>query len=208
MTSWLGVALLPRADHLRAAIGVQREVGGDRPLTPELRIGGNLPHVTVAQGPFTDSLLPERELAAVAGAAGLPAEIALACRGIIHRPGGWVFLALQRTPVLEKLQAAVLDTLAPHLDREAIAASPHTADLTDAERAAFHRYGYRYTGDAYAPHITLGRTEEEAAREAVRTAPERTVLAGTWVFDRLSLYAMGDSGAHAHTLAELPLDRA
>ncbi|MEW1762286.1 hypothetical protein AB0393_38015 [Streptomyces cyaneofuscatus] len=62
-TRWLGIALLPRADHTRAAVRLQQSLGGDRPLQPPLSEDGNLSHLTVFQGPFQDSLGPERELA-------------------------------------------------------------------------------------------------------------------------------------------------
>lgn len=110
MTRWLGVALLPRADHLRNAIRVQREVAGD-------------------------------------------------------------------------------------------------AAFTEGERASYARYGYRYTGEAYAPHITLGCTDEDAAQELVRVAGERSSVPGSWIFDRLSFYVMGEHGAHAQTLVERELKR-
>ena len=79
------------------------------------------------------------------------------------------------------------------------------ARFTDDERASYKKYGYRYTGDAYAPHMTLGRAPEDVALDLVRTASQRVVLPKEWVFDRLSVYVMGQHGAHAETLFERPL---
>ncbi|MET9094237.1 2'-5' RNA ligase family protein [Streptomyces cyaneofuscatus] len=205
MTRWLGVALLPRADHTRAAIRLQQSLGGDQPLQPPLSEDGNLPHLTVFQGPFEDSLDPERELARIKGALSLPDQLSLASVGIVHQPTGWLFMSVERPALLEKLQEVVLDGLAPRLDRQAFDTSKDISRFTDAERASFARYGYRYTGEAYAPHITLGRTDEATALELVRTAPERTRVPAEWIFDRLSFYVMGEHGAHAEKLAELPV---
>ena len=92
------------------------------------------------------------------------------------------------------------------LDRASFDGTKDLSRFTDNERASYQRYGYRYTGDAYAPHMTLGRAPEEVALDLVRTAPERVVaLPKEWVFDRLSVYVMGQHGAHAETLLERPL---
>ncbi|MFG2630573.1 2'-5' RNA ligase family protein [Streptomyces sp. NPDC048473] len=205
MTRWLGVALLPRADHTRSAIRLQKSLGGDRPLQPPLSEEGNLPHLTVFQGPFGDALAPERELASISASVSLPKELSLASVGIIHQPTGWLFMSVERPVLLQKLQEAVLDRLAPHLDREAFDTSKDMSRFTETERASFAQYGYRYTGDAYAPHITLGRTDEDVALELVRSAPERTHVPAEWTFDRLSFYVMGEHGAHAEKVVELPL---
>lgn len=203
MTRRLGVALLPRPDHMRSAVRAQRDVGGGQVLRPPLALAGNLPHLTIFQGPFTDAVEPERELKRVIRSAGLPREVRLAFTGIVHQPIGWVFLTLERPPLLENLQATTLSHLTPHLDRDAFKASEDT--YTEAERASATAYGYRYTGDAYLPHITLGRAEEQTARELTSSAPARTRLPSLWVFDRMSFYVMGEHGAHAQTLALAPL---
>ncbi|MFF4601868.1 2'-5' RNA ligase family protein [Streptomyces sp. NPDC001339] len=206
MTRWLGIALLPSADHQRAAIRLQEKIGGGHQLRPTLTKDGNLPHVTVFQGPFTDALDPEAELAKVAGSVALPGEVQLAATGIVYQPTGWVFLSLERPPLLEGLQQAALHILDAYLAREAFDTAKDTSRFSDSERASFARYGYRYTGDAYAPHITLGRAEEHIAQDLVRTASERVSVQPEWTFDRLSFYVMGEHGAHAETLAERTLD--
>ncbi|MFE4020272.1 2'-5' RNA ligase family protein [Streptomyces sp. NPDC059101] len=205
MTRWLGIALLPDAAHLKAAIGLQRELGGEHPLRPPLTPDGNLPHVTVFQGPFTDALDPKTELEKLGDSVPLPGALRLAARGIVYQPTGWVFLSLERPGLLMSLQEAALAALDGRLDREAFDRTKDTSRFSEPERASFARYGYRYTGEAYAPHITLGRAEEDVARELVRTAPERAAVPAEWVFDRLSFYVMGEHGAHAETLAERPL---
>ncbi|MFE1765749.1 2'-5' RNA ligase family protein [Streptomyces angustmyceticus] len=207
MTSWLGVALLPSADHMLSAVQLQEKIGGEHRLHPTLTVDGNLPHVTVFQGPFTDSLDPEAELGKIGGSTRLPKEIRLATVGVVYQPTGWVFLSLENPPLLHRLQQATLEALESHLDREAFDTAKDTSHFSQSERASFAQYGYRYTGDAYAPHITLGRAEERIAQNVVRAAPERTHVPAQWAFDRLSFYVMGEHGAHAQTLAERALDR-
>ncbi|MFF8274715.1 hypothetical protein ACF05T_01165 [Streptomyces lateritius] len=200
MTRWLGIALLPNAEHQDAAIRLQREVGGGQTLRPPLSQDGNLPHMTVFQGPFLDSLDTEAALEHVVRAAGMPERADIPSTGIVYQPTGWVFLALRRLPLLEQVQKVALEALSPHLDRSAFDASKDVSLFSDSERESLSRYGYRYTGDAYAPHITLGRAEESVAREMVQSVPGRVDVPETWVFDRFSFYVMGEHGAHAETL--------
>jgi hypothetical protein len=155
MTRWLGVALLPRADHLSAAVQLQQDMGGDVALQPPLHPDGNLPHVTVFQGPFTDSLDPARALELIGASAdkvGLEGEVLLSSTGVVYQPTGWLFLALERPPLLEALQEAALAALEPHLDRASFDGDKDISRFTESERASYRRYGYRYTGEAYAPH--------------------------------------------------------
>lgn len=205
MTRWLGIALLPSAGHRTTAIHLQREVGGDHVLRPPLSPEGNLPHVTVFQGPFLDSLDPAAELDRIVAAVDTPERIVLASHGVVHQPTGWVFLSLERPSLLERIQQATLKVLEPYLDRAAFDPSKDVSRFTPDERESFERYGYRYTGPAYAPHITLGRAEEAVAVELVRSTPERVDVPGTWVFDRFSFYVMGENGAHAEILEERTL---
>ncbi|NJQ01161.1 2'-5' RNA ligase family protein [Streptomyces zingiberis] len=205
MTRWLGVALLPRADHLRAAVRLQQDIGGEVPLRPRLAPDGNLPHVTVFQGPFADSLDPAEALGSIATAvagSGLRGEVSLATTDVIHQPVGWLFLSLERPPLLEALQEAALTVLERHLDRASFRRARDTSRFSDEERASYERYGYRYTGTAYAPHVTLGRAAEHTVLELARTARDRAGLPKELVFDRLSFYVMGEQGAHAKTLLE------
>ncbi|WP_234425887.1 2'-5' RNA ligase family protein [Streptomyces kebangsaanensis] len=187
---------------------LQRRVGADLALEPPLSEDGNLPHVTLFQGPFSDSLAPTEVLADIAASAaglGLPGELPLSSPGVVYQPTGWLFLALERPALLSALQESVVAVLDPYLDRTAFDTDKDVSRFTDDERISYQKYGYRYVGDAYAPHMTLGRAPEAVALELVRTARERVEPTGTWIFDRLSFYVMGQHGAHAERLAETPL---
>ncbi|MFJ7416747.1 hypothetical protein ACIQWZ_39050 [Streptomyces sp. NPDC098077] len=127
MTRWLGVALLPSADHTRAAIRLQGSLSGDVPLQPPLSEHGNLPHLTVFQGPFQEDVDPGRELASIGAALSLPERLSLASVGIVHQPTGWLFMSVERPALLEQLQEVVLDVVARSLDRQAFGTTPEDA---------------------------------------------------------------------------------
>ncbi|MEU2021866.1 2'-5' RNA ligase family protein [Streptomyces sp. NPDC016469] len=206
MTRRLGIALLPCPDHTRAAVRLQQDLGAaGEPLRPVLSEDGNLPHLTVFQGWLDDGLEPGPLLERIAASLSLPAAISLASAGLVHQPTGWLFMSVERPALLGKLQETVIGLVGPHLDRSAFDTAQDMSHFTDAERASYARYGYRYTGEAYTPHLTLGRTDERTALALARTGPGRTAVPGTWTFDRLSCYVMGEHGAHAETLAARPL---
>ncbi|MCX0244426.1 hypothetical protein [Streptomyces drozdowiczii] len=206
MTRRLGIALLPCPEHTRTAIQLQQDLGASgEPLRPVLGEDGNLPHLTVFQGPLDDGLEPGPLLERTAASLSLPAAISLGSAGLVHQPTGWLFMSVERPALLGKLQETVIGLVGPHLDRTAFDAVRDLSHFTEAERASHARYGYRYTGEAYAPHLTLGRTDEETATALARTGPRSVAVPRTWIFDRLSCYVMGEHGAHAETLAVRPL---
>lgn len=209
MTRRLGVALLPCPDHTRTAIRLQRELAGAGDLLrPVLTEDGNLPHLTLFQGWLDDALEPGPALGNIAASMSLPTAMTLASAGIVHQPTGWIFMSVERTALLHKLQETVTGLLEPHLDRAAFDTAQDMSRFTDDERASYARYGYRYTGEAYTPHLTLGRTDEDTALALVRSASTHPGIPAAWTFDRLSFYVMGEHGAHAEKLHELPLTAA
>lgn len=210
MTYWLGMALVPRADYIDAAVALQRRVGAGEQLVPELSAAGNLPHVTVYQGPLQDSVDLEEILAALKGDLGLTSPITVSATEILYLPTGWIFLGLERAAVLEKLQVAALAALEGGIDRAAIENSTEAEGYAGAARENFYRYGYRFVGEAFLPHITLGRLEGEsfAAMEAMASSPVGLEAdENDWVFDRMTFYEIGDHGAHAVKLAEVRLGK-
>ncbi|MQY14403.1 hypothetical protein SRB5_45700 [Streptomyces sp. RB5] len=204
MTRWLGIALLPRTEDLLTAIRIQSDLSHEHLLQPALSCDGCLPHVTLFQGPFVEALDIKQVLSDITHSLVLPDLLCLDFQLIEYRPVGWLFLTLSRPALLEQLQEAAIATLTPYLDRSALRSSTDDLHCTEAERASSKAHGYRYTGMAFRPHITLGRTSEETALDLVQHASERVTTPPTWTFDRLSLYAMGKDGAHSAILAEIP----
>lgn len=210
MTYWLGMALVPRADYIDAAIALQRRVGAGAHLEPVLSAEGNLPHVTVYQGPLYDSVDLEKILTALKADLGLASPISVAATEILYLPTGWIFLELERAAVLENLQVAALTALEGGIDRAAIDNSTEAAGYAGLARENFHRYGYRFVGEAFLPHITLGRLAGDsfAAMEAMASSPVGLrPEENDWVFDRMTFYEIGDHGSHAAKVAEVRLGK-
>jgi 2'-5' RNA ligase len=188
MDQRLGIALLPRADHLRLVIRLQREmrraVAHPDGLRPALSVDGNLPHLTLLQGSFSDSvpLVPLSALQGIVRSVALPSPLLLDSTGVRCHEGGWVFVSLARTPLLDAAQDAAVSACG-------------TATI-----------GSRYLCGAYEPHITLARAADQpTARQLAKAVGECVPLPRAWAFDRLSVYLVGESGAHSTTLASVPL---
>jgi hypothetical protein len=208
MAEFLGIALLPRGDYLDLAIRLQRSMGDGHSLRPRLTQAGNLPHVTLMQGPFHEGMNHREILESIGNLTTLRGEVSAPSRGVAYQPKGWVFLNLVKTPALEEYQKACLTTVGPHMDLSAVDWDKDVSSYTRDETESYMTYGYRYVGAAFSPHITLGRTDEEGAKSLASVAAAGGLGSGDWVFDRLSFYVMGEEGAHAAQLAVFPLARA
>lgn len=205
MAEFLGVAVLPRIEAMEEVIAIQSGLDTDSSLKPHLSADGNLPHVTLFQGPFKagadflKSLIAIRDLAVPAG------QIGAEGLGVFYQPKGWIFLNLKTTEAFSRLQKAALNVCEPYLDLSAVDRTRDTSGYTSTEKASYDQYGYRYVGTAFRPHITLGHADEHTAMKLVEKARAECVGTGLWLFDRLSFYVMGETGAHAEQLAVLRL---
>jgi 2'-5' RNA ligase len=205
MATFLGIALLPREDDLDRAIDLQQTIGDGNSLQPRLSRGGNLPHVTLLQGPFQEGVNHGEVLKRIIGIVAPQGYVSVSSKGIGYQPKGWVFLNLARTATLEGYQDACLTAIRPHMDLTAVDLDKDISGYTEDERRSYLKYGYRYIGASFSPHITLGRTDEDKAMDLASTAARAGLGSGDWIFDRLSFYVMGEEGAHAGQLAELAL---
>lgn len=197
----VGFALIP--DRVTDLVAAQRDVAARFEVRPTLGLRENLPHVTLLQAWLPADL----DLQGVLDE--LPrAPDTLALGDVSARPTGWVFLDVVRTAALHALHLALLDRLRPVLIPGTPDQASGWATYTATERSTFLRYGSRSVGDAYHPHITLGRNDraERAAlisafRSALRARQIGHELDVRW----LTAYRKGADGCHAQTLAQRPL---
>jgi len=208
MTIWRGVALIPVADDIEAAVALQERLARvhGTALEPALGPTGNLPHVTIYQGPMADTTDSAKILAEIKQEAGLDAPVHTDATSIYHQPVGWIFLGLRTNDRLRQLQDVTMAAVRQHIDHDAVDLSKDESEYTELERLSYREHGYRYIGSAFKPHITLGHTDEVAAREIAAAGAE---AAGerAWTFDRITFYVMGAAGAHSSIVAEESLAR-
>lgn len=208
MTEWLGVALLPTMLDTEVAVKAQAKLRefAKVDLQPRLSYEGNLPHVTLWQGPLMRTTRASTLLSELHATTGIGSTIVLLAAGVRHQPRGWIFLMLERPLRLIEVQDAVLRHLVPNIDVAAIDTSRDMSTYSQSQRESYNRYGYRYVGSDFMPHLTLGRTDEATAERVSSVYGELPESMQHWRFDRLSLYRMGEDGAHAETLAVRQLE--
>ena len=173
---------------------------------PRLGLARNLPHTSIMQCPFFPERLTLDALQRIAGRMEGPLPRA-AFTAVCFKPRNWIFLKYAPTSGLAALQGAALDILRDGVDFAAIERRPSYAGYTALESENYERWGYRYVGEAFAPHITLARLPagaEGLPREIVEDFRER-VAGRSFAFEALAFYEAGEGGAFARELARVPL---
>lgn len=205
-----GLALLPSNEHMDAFIAFQRKAGPSI-SGPRLGKDHNLPHVSIFQSQLdatrlTNSLLDRivedwptgNRNSVVYGKVGR----------LYHQPVDWVFSEIGAA--YEKSMPSSVAPWCADLQKHAIArlkniillseidGTKSFSGYSEQERKAYLRYGYRYVGDAFRPHVTLGRvavpgTKYPAAE--VQSLYAKILSGKTITFDRLAFYIAGEFGA-------------
>lgn len=200
-----GIALLPDAATRRDLVAFQRG-HGSQIAGPSLGTEENLPHMSVLQCHFDDAL--DRDLVLDALVKQLSkSRRPLVMGELVYQPRAWIFAEVRRDPWLVELQGLALELTEHSIDLTMNSTRP-SAEMSPEERTSYLRYGYRYVGPAFMPHITLGRTPDS-----------RTGLAAGLVDDfraaftnrsvpavEVAFYRAGESGAFAERLASRLLD--
>lgn len=199
-----GVALLPGRDVMEHLIRF-RQRHEDAIAGPRLGVDANLPHLSVLQCPFTQDVNADTVVRIVARHARNHGTPVMFDR-VAYQPAGWVFAHVTHDGWLTRLQDVTLQLVGDHIGswRD----DPDTVDELDpAGRASYVKYGYRYVGDAYLPHVTLGRTPPGVTSLPGTVVNEfRNDVAGTgFEFTRAVFYEAGPFGTLSHVIAQCPI---
>jgi 2'-5' RNA ligase len=204
----IGFALIPNRIFLDKLIQFQRDINQKYNFTPSLSLENNLPHITILQGTFADSF--DYDVVALLLSKKLEqGNNTLFFSEIIVKGLGWFFLLCRKDPWLQELHEYACNLLQEQMIvTEAVQTADDLAYLTPIEKHHHLTYGYRYMKDAYLPHITLGRYIAED-KENVHLYCQRLwreyALSTSQHIERLTVYEMGNQGAHAKTLWEYNL---
>lgn len=168
MTALRGIALIPDPETQDRLIEFRARCT-DRIAGPALGRDENLPHVTLFQAPM-EPFEGTGPLEQVADAVDVHQRDGVLCRftDLELKAGVWLF-ANVTGPWLAATAALAVDGLARRVRRRDIDVSDPMCGHTDAERRSQARFGYRYVGDAFAPHVTLGLLP-------ARGVPDRSII--------------------------------
>ncbi len=203
----VGIALIPDAAFLEVPIGLRARMSDSDVFGPALGRESNLPHVSLLQADFRPGYDPTVILGEVDRFMAHDASVdELQFEEVVHHSPDWLFWLCRRDSWLVDLQGSVISACEAEIDTTLIDRSRARPELSDDERRAFMRYGFRFVGDAFLPHVTLGRVATGAAEHVVREANalRRSVVSHSRV-DYVTTYEVGEDGAHARTIASVSL---
>ena len=125
----------------------------------------------------------------------------------VYQPQGWIFLQVAMEPRVQALHDTTLSFASSYAVPPEHVDESQIAHYSPVERESFLRFGYRYTGEALRPHVTLGRIATgDVSLEMSRELDELFARSGIHAVQRvyaLSVYEKGENGAHARTVARL-----
>jgi 2'-5' RNA ligase len=198
-----GIALIPDQTGLRELVRLQHATRAIEPLQPILSEAEYLPHITLLQG---NSMLPlgSVDLLETLATTISTMRLQLFVAAVSYVQRGWYFLDIEPIQQLRHLHdiafRACKDCLIPPSITESTAVDGYTSSHMDN----FLKFGYRYIGDDYRPHVTIGRTEDKhISRNDVelRAALSAVVERLHFSISSISAYRMGVNGGHLETLA-------
>lgn len=106
---------------------------------------------------------------------------------------GFIDVEYEVTSDLNKLQQQVIKAIQPLADGMRDKDKQRMLEARGLALQNFQKYGYKYVGELFRPHITFTRfPDEEDKPEAVQLLPDVMTFNGD--FPRIGLYVMGDNG--------------
>ena len=196
----VGVALLPSADSLDSLVQFSEHWRQD---LGDLRLGRTqaIPHVSLHQIPVASVELFVRALSQFSGVVVGRSEFG----SLYYQPVGWIFAMIQREVWMLDLQASVVAALDGLLDRSRMKQLDELDGYSDDERASYVRHGYRYVGEPFKPHFTIGRTDSARLDISAGCSADyaRRFEGRPVEFNRIVGYRAGAHGSLAEVLVEV-----
>jgi len=197
-----GIAVLPDEGTAEQVARAQALCAGALSASmPALGRPGNRVHASVFQFPACAATPWEQLLDVVAS--DLPAHTATVV-GLSRQEPGWVFLDLEPDSCLNVAAVRATQACQEFVERADLFDESVVGGYPHPEQIAYRRFGYRYAGELFRPHFTVGYLDADAGDGL----PDQVVdafgqLLGLRVMlQRISAYRAGPLGSYASTLAE------
>ncbi|MCC5619907.1 hypothetical protein [Nostoc sp. CHAB 5715] len=200
----VGVAMVPSAQVNQYLVELQKEVMSFCSLRPLLGTEFNLPHITLLQGRFKNNfnwLNLISDLRDYCTQQKYSLEFKLS--ELEYQPPGWYFLTLSPNIMFCEAHRFVFEQLKDSMYLTQEDRQKDTTNYSNLEKENYCKYGYRYIGDVFHPHITLGRSIDKSRiqdeADMINTVKVFTSnIVGT--IQKITIYEMGENGSHANTL--------
>ena len=204
-TMKIGFALIAENTFVNQIVALEREFHDKAGFSDILGTVNNLPHTTLFQGEMRVNI-DYREIAEHIASEYLKLSKTRTLRftHVKYVPHGWYFLLCRKSKVLSALHYQVLSKVEPYivLPKERFEG---TKDLPKAQREAIRNYNYRYAGEAFYPHVTIGRSavKSDTVLNEMNLALNQIELSPR--VERVTVYKMGINGVHETTLFEVKI---
>ena len=204
----IGIALIPDSEAINRIVACQQAMRQVHPLAPILATEQNLPHITLIQGRFARApiffdLLEKLKVYLQSN----KYSNQLSFSELYFRDGGWYYCLIAAAEILRTSHDFVFSSLRDNfvvLEEDRLL---EKANISESVRRNWLSYGYGYIGEAFQPHITLGRTSDLGRCEQENKLSEifNTYLAGyQTTIQSLTIYKLGENGCHSVTLDSIP----
>ncbi len=200
----IGFAIIPEESFLSQIIELENEYNKKLQFKHSLGLSKNLPHITLFQGEFPEDLnYIEIVHLLYEKIKGFHKPLNVEFKKIEYIEKGWFFLVCNKTDSLTLLHLYLLEYLSKYVilpkDRLDNKEREH---LTNLQYEAIVKYNYRYAGDAFFPHITIGRSLKNNDVVLKEINNDFMKLNNFSKISRVTAYKMGDDGVHEETLYE------
>jgi hypothetical protein len=202
----IGFALIVGSPLFEEIIELENNIHNEAGFYNQLGMTHNLPHTTIFQGSFTDEV-PYTSIAS--DLVNYYKKYIKQCipvfNQMVYIPEGWYFYKCNRTHELQLLHNYTCRKVRPYLLLDPNRLDRNVSLLSEDQIQGIKKYGYRYAGPAFCPHITIGRTDSEKPSLLVSLNTASKGLSTQIPFKRLTVYQMGPNGTHLNTLFEASL---
>lgn len=192
-----GIALLPDEETSQKIIefrNSRQDISG-----PKLGLDTNLPHLSLFQGMYPEDIDPTIVFSQIKRKAQTWDSVKFSKLSWEH--GDWVFANVEIEKDILHMHDSALRFSSPVMSAPIVASG--IAKWRQVEQDAFYKFGYRYAGKAYQPHITLGSGEfiTEAMDEEFQA-----LFSGNRVsFEKAVFYSAGERGVLAEVIHSIDL---
>lgn len=202
----IGYALITDNPVFSRVIGVENRIHGQSGFADYLGEEKNLPHTTIFQGDLSEDMDYREVAGKIADKfAELFPRKTIVFEKVEYIPEGWYFWMCKKDRAFQRLHDYTLELVKPYILLDPMRMEKIKEEMPRIQREAIRQYGYRYAGEAFSPHITIGRSQGkdvkllEKLNEQLGDGETRAAIS------RVTVYKMGNNGTHSETLYEINL---
>lgn len=199
----IGFAIITEDCFVNQIVALEHQFHHKAHFFNSLGIVENLPHTTLFQGEMKEDINYFEIADYIADEyAKLSKSRNLKFSNIKYVPHGWYFLMCKKSKELSTLHYLVLNKIKSFVVLPDDRMERITEEMPIIQREAIREYNYRYAGEAFCPHITIGRSDSknEIILDEMNFALSQINLVAP--VDRITVYKMGANGTHEETLYE------